>query len=145
MKRWTVDDLRVLGACNNQVALFAATFPNGATADDVGAAVAAGLDVQWLVRRVVARDVWRAYAEAEAPLWRAYEEARVPLWRAYEEAKAPLWRAYEEAEAPLWRAYEEAEAPLRRAYAEAEAPLWRAYEEAEASLLADALRTVEAA
>ena len=134
MKRWTVDDLRVLGACNNQVALFAATFPNGATADDVGAAVAAGLNVQWLVRRVVARDVWRAYAEAEAPLWRAYAEAEEPLWRAYAEARAPLARAYEEARAPLARAYEEARAPL-----------WRAYEEARVPLLANALRTVEAA
>ena len=145
MKRWTVDDLRVLGACNNQVALFAATFPNGATADDVGAAVAAGLDVQWLVRRVVARDVWRAYEEAEAPLWRAYAEVEAPLWRAYEEAVAPLWRAYEEALVPLRRAYLEARAPLLRAYLEARAPLWRAYEEARAPLLANALRTEEAA
>ncbi len=123
MKRWTVDDLRALEACKEQVALFGATFPDGATADDVGAAMAVGLDVEWLVRAVVSDNVWRAYKEARAPLWRAYEEAKAPLSRAYEEAKAPLRRAYEEAKAPLWRAYLEAEAPL----------------------LADALRTVEAA
>ena len=68
MKRWTVDDLRALGACEEQVALFAATFPDGATADDVGAAVAAGLDVEWLVETVVSDDVWRAYEEARVPL-----------------------------------------------------------------------------
>ena len=112
MKRWTVDDLRALKACKEQVKLFAATFPHGATADDVGAAVAAGLNVRWLVEEVVSDEVWRAYLEARAPLWRAYEEARAPLWRAYLEALAPLWRAYEEARAPLARAYAEAEAPL---------------------------------
>jgi hypothetical protein len=31
MKRWTVDDLRALDACEEQVAMFAATFPDGAT------------------------------------------------------------------------------------------------------------------
>ena len=133
MKRWTVDDLRALKACDEQVELFVATFPTGATADDVGAAVAAGLDVAWLVEAVVSDDVRRAYKEAEAPLLRAYEEAVEPLWRAYNEAVAPLWRAYNEAVAPLWRAYLEARAPLWRAYEEARAPLW-----------ADALRTVEA-
>ncbi len=134
MKRWTVDDLRALDACAEQVAMFEKTFPDGATADDVGAAVAAGLNVRWLVEEVVSDEVWRAYLEAKAPLRRAYEEALAPLWSAYEEAEAPLRRAYEEARAPLWRAYEEAEAPL-----------WRAYLEAEAPLLADALRTEEAA
>jgi len=112
MKRWTVDDLRALDACEEQVAMFEKTFPDGATADDVGAAVAAGLDVQWLVEGVVSDEVWRAYEEARAPLWRAYLEAEAPLLRACEEAKAPLWRAYEEARVPLWRAYAEAEAQL---------------------------------
>ena len=101
MKRWTVDDLRAVGACDDQVALFSAMFPDGATADDLPRAVAAGLDVYWFVRRVVSPDVWRAYKEAQALLWRAYKEAQAPLWRAYKEAEAPLWRAYEEAEAPL--------------------------------------------
>ena len=90
MKRWTLNDLRALEACDEQAALFAATFPNGATVDDVPVALAAGLDVYWFVRRVVSPDVWRAYKEAQAPLWRAYEEAEAPLWRAYEEAEAPL-------------------------------------------------------
>ena len=131
MKRWTVDDLRALDACEEQVAMFAATFPDGATADDVGAAVAAGLNVRWLVEGVVSDEVWRAYEEAKAPLSRAYLEAKAPLRRAYEEARAPLWPAYEEARVQLWRAYEEARVQL-----------WRAYEEAEAPLLADALRTI---
>ena len=134
MKRWTVDDLRALDACEEQVAMFEKTFPDGATADDVGAAVAAGLNVRWLVEKVVSDEVWRAYAEAEATLRRAYAEARAPLRRAYQEARALLRRAYQEAREPLWRAYQEAEATL-----------WRAYEEAREPLLADALRTVEAA
>ena len=82
MKRWTVDDLRALDACEEQVAMFEKTFPDGATADDVGAAVAAGLNVRWLVEEVVSDEVWRAYLEAKAPLLadalRTVEAARNP-------------------------------------------------------------------
>ena len=100
MLRWTTEDLVRLGACDEQVALFRATFHDGATADDVARALAVGLDVEWMVRRV-----------ATAPALRAYEEARVKASRAYDEATAPAWRAYQEARVKALRAYQEATAP----------------------------------
>ena len=90
MKRWTVDDLRAVGACDDQVALFSAMFPDGATADDLPRAVAAGLDVYWFVRRVVSPDVWAAFNRQRATLRAAFERQHAPLWAEYERQFATL-------------------------------------------------------
>ena len=115
MKRWTVDDLRALDACAEQVAMFEKTFPDGATADDVGAAVAAGLNVEWLVLVAVSDDVWAEY-----------NRQRVPLWVEYDRQCAPLWQCV-----PLRDEFRRQLAQLRAEFERQCAPLW-----------ADALRTI---
>ena len=100
-RRWTAEDLRALHACDEQVALFAQTFPDGATAGDVPAALAAGLHVEWLVRRVVSVGVWAEYDRQCATLWAEYERQRAPLWAEYERQRAPLRAEYERQRAPL--------------------------------------------
>ena len=74
----TVAFLRKHGACADQVALFAETFPDGAeaTAESLLLAARAGLAIDWLARFV------------PAPARRAYDEARATAWRAYDEARA---------------------------------------------------------
>ena len=90
MKRWTLNDLRALEACDEQAALFAATFPNGATVDDVPVALAAGLHVIWLVKAAVSDDVWAAFNRQRATLRAAFERQHAPLWAEYERQFATL-------------------------------------------------------
>jgi len=98
-RKITVDMLREADACEDQVDIFAKTFPTGATVTltNCRKAVAAGLDLTW------AADEWLS-----APARKAYEEATATAWKAYGEAKAPALKAYLEAKAPAfyraWRA-----------------------------------------
>lgn len=100
----TAEDLRALGACRAEVAVFARTFPHGATPDDVSVAVAAGLSVEWLVDELGAGEVYQqAVAEARAAYQQATAPARAPAWAAYVQATAT---AQYEALASVWPVWE---------------------------------------
>lgn len=76
----TVKWLRDLGACSDQVKLFAATFPDGApiTVEAALAAARTGLELSWFAERVLDDAALRAYHEALATERRAYREATAP-------------------------------------------------------------------
>ena len=116
----TADYLLDLHACADQVALFAALWPDGVevTRATLRQATAAGLDLDW---------------------WMHHDPQCAFLIRQYREASAPLWRQYREASAPLRRQRDAAGAPLRRQCDAAVAPLRRQYDEASATLIADLL------
>ena len=136
----TLDQLKSLNACEEQLKLFeevfgdTVSFKTEAQATKVAVKMAHKFDFGWASDNLLKGGYRKAHEEAEASLYKAYEEAREPLLKAYEEAVATLWKAYKEAEAPLYKAYKEAEAPLYEAYEEAVAPLLKAYEEAIAPL-----------
>ena len=82
-------------ACEEQVELFAATYPEGLKLRP-GALIEAaknGLTVSWL-KQFLPASAQRAYDEAVASALHAYMGARASAWRAYEEAEASAWRAY---------------------------------------------------
>jgi hypothetical protein len=100
------------GACPDQVALFARTFPRGAavSAVNIRKAANAGLGVSWWAERVLTPAQAAAYLEATATASKAYREATAPAWKAYWEAKATASKAYREATATASKAYREATA-----------------------------------
>jgi len=126
--------LRGLDACSDQVAIFAAAFPDGVTMpteDSEIAALAASvaplrLDADWAAAVLLSPAASRAYAESRAAALRAYAAD-------YAEDCAPARLAYAEACAAASRA--EAAAVASRAYAEAAAVASRAYDEATATAL----------
>ena len=85
-------------------------WPNGARPllSTARTAVRLGLDLSWLVDRLLPTGARAAYEQAIAPARAAYEEATVGAWAAYEEAAATARAAYEEATAKgllaAWRA-----------------------------------------
>ena len=96
MKPITLTFLKSLGACQEQVDLFAATYGESVTPTlELIEAAAQLFDFNWLGQEVFGE----AYEEATAPHWKAYEEAMAPHWKAYEEARAPHWKALNLAQA----------------------------------------------
>ena len=128
----TLDDLKKLRACSDDVAKFKAEFGSYAeiTVENVMRAFAAKIDVDWWAIAVFGSD----YQAALAPLDRDYQAARASLYRDYQAARASLYRDYQAALAPLDRDYEAALAPLYRDYEAALAPLYRDYQAALAPL-----------
>lgn len=75
--RVTADGLRALGVCEEDVALFAAEWPDGCevTAETLARARELGLDVDWW-----AEEMWGAeYLARRDPLWAKYRAKRTAL------------------------------------------------------------------
>jgi len=79
----TAEWLRKRNACEGQVAIFAAEWPDGVQLSEPGLlrAVALKLDLYWLAGNVLSPPAREAYREAVAPADKAYDEA-MALWRA---------------------------------------------------------------
>jgi hypothetical protein len=94
----SIETLEKLGACKEQVELFRQTFPDGAdyTEANVLRAVAAGLNVDWFGKRVVAAESWRAYEDATTEAWNAHEREKRPTRAVYDKevtaALLVVWR-----------------------------------------------------
>ena len=104
--RVTVKSLRKLRACEDQVALFAAEWPDGVEVSEAVLLRAAeiGLDLDWWAQRVLSPPLLAEYERQRAPLWAEYERQCAPLGAEYERQCAPLWAEYERQCAPLlWR------------------------------------------
>lgn len=110
--RLTADHLTVAEACEEQVALFRQTFPDGAplTLESIAAARAAGLNVEWCLG-LMDTPAREEYHRAIAPAWEAYDRAVATAEEAYDRAVATAWGAYDRAIAPAEEAYERATAP----------------------------------
>lgn len=94
----SIETLEKLGACKEQVELFRRTFPDGAdfTEPNILQAVAAGLNVDWFGKRVVAPEPWRAYEDATTAAWNAHEREKRPTRVVYDKevtaALLAVWR-----------------------------------------------------
>ena len=118
----TLAQLKKLGACEDQVALFRNNFGEEVEATEALCVKhAQKFNWNWAANNLLSAPARRAYDEAMASAQQAYEEATAPAQRAYEEATAPARRAYDEATASAQQAYEEAMASAQQAYEEATA------------------------
>ena len=116
--------LQAHNACDSQVDIFAAEWPEGVdiTEEVLRRALALDLNLDWAAWHLLPEPARKAYEEATAPARKAYEEAKAPAWKAYEEARDLAWKAYEEAKASAWKAYEEAKIAAFLAAATMEVP-----------------------
>ena len=90
MKPITLTYLKSLGACQEQVDLFAATYGESVTPTlELIEAAAQLFDFNWLGQEVFGE----AYEEATAPHWKAYEEAKAPPAQALKLAQARTFAA----------------------------------------------------
>jgi len=99
--------LRAWHACESQVRVFEAEWPQGAalTLRNARRAAVLGLDLNWLARQVLTPSALAAYEAVRAPALAAYEAACAPAWAAYEAVRAPALAAYCVACAPALAAY----------------------------------------
>lgn len=87
----TLDMLQ--GACEDQLAVFAREWPDGAdvTRQNLERAVALGLDISWAAEHLLTDPALKVYYEARASAWKVYNEAMAPALKVYNEAAAPTF------------------------------------------------------
>jgi hypothetical protein len=108
----TLKQLKTLGACSEQFALFKATFGASVTLTEAIVMEHGGkFDLLWIARRIFSAPAWAEYEKVRAPAWAEYEKVRAPAWAEYEKVCAPAWAEYEKVRAPAWAEYEKVCAP----------------------------------
>lgn len=117
------------GACPEQKALFAATFPKGMaiTEENVVKALRVGLEVEWGLKRWLPATLLAEYQQQDALLWAEYARQSTPLLVEYQRQHAPLWAEYERQPALLVE-YQRQLAPLWAEYERQSAPFWAEYQ-----------------
>jgi len=105
--RITVRQLEGLGACEDQVCLFAMYFgPSaGVTLDNCLAAVALGLDLDWAASHLLPAPAWERYDAERAQAWERYEAERAQARERYEAETAQARERYEAERAQAWERY----------------------------------------
>ena len=129
-------------ACEEQVELFIATFPDGCklTVGNVRLALRAGLEIDWFAMHFLPAPALPAYRGSVSVAWRAYAAAVTLAWRTYEQAAVPAWCDYQGtmvASVAPWEV--ESICAALRAYQEATAAALLAHQEATAEALIRAL------
>ena len=113
----TLRQLRLLGACKPQVALFKETFGTEVELTEANAVRYGALfDINWIARKILQGDKLVDYEAKRAPLWADYEAKRAPLLADYKAKGDALDADYRAKCAPLWAAYEVKRAPLYADY-----------------------------
>ena len=92
MSEITVDLLRKVEACTQQIQLFEQLFPEGVT-PTVALCVehASKFDWDFAARKFLSAPAWAQYEAAKAPAWAQYEAAKAPALAQYEAATAQAW------------------------------------------------------
>ena len=122
--------LQAKGACPTQVAVFAKEWPRGATVTlkNCKRAAKLGLNVHWVSKNLLPKNLYDAYGARRKPLDAAYEAQRKSFYDAYEAQRKPLDDAYETQWKPLYDAYLAQRKPLDDAYLAQRKSLYDAYE-----------------
>ena len=97
MKRITVEMLKQIDACEDQVELFEQVFPKGAPVSmrSLAKAQKAGLDV-FFAERLLTGPAWAEYEKVTGPALAEYEKVGGPAWAEYEKVSgASLGRVRE--------------------------------------------------
>ena len=124
----TLKELRLIGACEQQVELFKETFGTEVELTVENALRYGALfDIDWIASKVLQGGKLADYRakcaplDADywakcAPLWDDYRAKCAPLWADYEAKRATLDAGYEAKRATLWADYEAKRAPLAADY-----------------------------
>ena len=122
--------LQAKGACPNQIAVFAKEWPRGATVTlkNCERAAKLGLNVHWVSKNLLPKNLDDAYEAQRKPLYDAYVTQWQSLCDAYEAQRQSLNDAYEAQRKPLCDAYDAQRKPLDDAYGAQRKPLDDAYE-----------------
>ena len=113
----TIELLKKHNACEEQVALFATTFPKGVHVTEAAClAVADQFDFQWAADNLLPSDKKAEYMAQRAPISAEYMAQRAPISAEYEAQRASLWAEYEAKRAPLWTEYAAKCATIRAEY-----------------------------
>lgn len=114
----TAKQLRKLGACKQQVAIFAREWPNGCevTLVTVLRALELGLDLDWAVDQFFSRSAQRACVKVIAEAWKIYGQTSIAsecahwaTWQDHHAALAPARRYRDEVIAKAFMAAVEAD------------------------------------
>ena len=122
--------LQAKGACPNQMAVFAKEWPRGATVTlkNCERAAKLGLNVHWVSKNLLPKNLNDAYEAQRKPLCDAYVTQWQSLDAAYEAQRKPLDDAYGAQLKPLYDAYVTQRQSLYDAYEAQRKPLYDAYE-----------------
>ena len=107
MKRITVELLKSMNACPDQVETFSKLFPKGAPVSmrSLAKAQKAGLDVFFL-ERLLTGPALAEYEKIRDQAWAEYEKIRARAWAEYVKIRAQALAEYEKIAAPAWAEYE---------------------------------------
>jgi len=104
----TTDWLVSRDACADQIAIFAAEWPDGAelTERNLLRAAELHLDLYWLARCILPPQARAEYERVEGPAWAEYERVRDQARAEYERVKDQARAEYERVEGPARAEYE---------------------------------------
>ena len=125
----TLKQLRLLGACTGQVALFKATF--GAKVEITEAVCkehGSKFDTDWLAAKLFSRELYKEYLAKCAPLDAEYQAKCAQLWEEYLAKRAPLDAEYRAKRDQFYAEYRAKCAPLYAEYEAKHAPLYAEYQ-----------------
>ena len=96
--------LRSLGACEEQVTIFAKEWPRGAAINEknIARAVKLHLDFGWLAQATLTATAWAEYARVKAPALAEYARVKATALAEYERVTAPAWAEYDRVTATAW-------------------------------------------
>jgi hypothetical protein len=102
----THEQLKALGACADQLAMFVARFGESVEVTMANVdACAQGFNVAWLAQNVLPARLLAEYERQRALLWAEYGRQHAPLWAAYDRQRALSLAEYDRQHAALWAEY----------------------------------------
>jgi hypothetical protein len=103
----TLDQLRSLRACDEQVVLFEKLFGSEVELTEVLLLEYGGqFDLDWLAKKLFKGDILDEYQETCELIWAEYQKARKPIWAEYEKAHEPILAEYLKAREPIEAEYQ---------------------------------------
>jgi len=113
----TVEILRSHKACQDQVDLFAATFPDGVQVTEaVCLAAADKFDFRWAAENLLPPEARAEYQAKHASILGEYRAKRAPIWAEYRASNAAIWDAYGTKHAAIWAECKAKSAPILAEY-----------------------------
>jgi len=140
----TVKMLKKHNACEDQVDLFEATFPDGVQVTEaVCLAVADKFDFSWAADSLPPPEARAEYSAKHAPIWAEYEAKRAPIWAEYWAKLDGIWSEYKAKSDGIRAEYGAKHAPIRAEYEAKRAPIRAEYLAKRAALFGRIAATIQ--
>ena len=134
-----------LKACDQQVELFAQTWPKGlkipkALKSQQALATkltALKFDINWVTDNLLTHEQRAEYRKIQDPAWGEYYKIQAPAYTEYLKIQAPALTEYEKIQTPAWAEYKKIQTPAWAEYEKIIAPAWAEYKKIEAPALTE--------